>query len=97
MTGRTRRDLADFEWRMDRDHAETVTCPRCNAQVGQPCRNPITGDELRTPVTTPVAIGFGFLAGGLISWVWLGDWRFAVTGLALLLVAAIAGSVRRTP
>lgn len=51
----------------------------------------------RTPVTTPVAIGFGFLAGGLVAWVWLGDWRFAVTGLALLLVAAIAGSIRRTP
>lgn len=49
MSGWTRRDLADFEWRMIRDQAEQATCPRCQAEPGVSCRNPITGDKVSFP------------------------------------------------
>ncbi len=49
MKTRPRRELSDFEWRMERDHAQRAPCPRCEAAISEPCRNPITGEELRAP------------------------------------------------
>jgi hypothetical protein len=49
VTARTRREVADFEWRMERDHAETVPCPHCAAPPHRTCVNRLTGDELHAP------------------------------------------------
>lgn len=46
MTGRTRHELADHEWRMTRAEAEQVTCPECHAAPGQPCTNLTDGQPL---------------------------------------------------
>jgi hypothetical protein len=45
---RTRREVADAEWRYTRDLAETVDCddPPCGAMAGQTCRNEATGEDL---------------------------------------------------
>lgn len=32
------------------------------------------------------------LAAGLLAWMWLGDWRWAVTGVAAMLVLLVTGS-----
>lgn len=44
------------------------------------------------------AAGFAALILGLIAWLWTGEWRWAVTGVAVLLICAVAGAVegRRT-
>ena len=51
----TQREIADYEFRMAQDLAQTVACPRCGA-VGRterrradPCRNPGLGTPLRAP------------------------------------------------
>jgi hypothetical protein len=43
-----RRSLEDAEWRMERDLAESVRCsePRCEAGVGETCRNLSSGQVL---------------------------------------------------
>lgn len=49
MTGwARRRELADSEWRMERDQAETIACPEpsCGAAVGEHCRNINDGGPL---------------------------------------------------
>jgi hypothetical protein len=60
---RTAQEIAEHEFDMARYQAQAATCPRCGAlgrvdlptkpdgtkPGGQPCRNPITGDELRAP------------------------------------------------
>lgn len=35
------------------------------------------------------ALGLALLTAGLIAWVWTGEWRWALTGLASLLVTAV--------
>lgn len=55
--GRTRWEIADDEWRMERFVAEAVDCERCGARGrdeatgrdAQHCRNTITDTELRAP------------------------------------------------
>lgn len=42
------------------------------------------------PITVLGVIAF---AAGLTAWAWLGDWRWAVTGTALLLALAATGAV----
>ena len=40
------------------------------------------------------AVGLVALAAGLLAWLWLGDWRWAVTGLvALVALAAIGAAI----
>lgn len=46
---RTRREIASYEWRIARAEAETVPCPRCNAQIGESCWNTELGTDLRAP------------------------------------------------
>lgn len=41
------------------------------------------------PVHPVVAGGFVVFVGGLVGWLWTGDWRWALTGLLLLLGAAV--------
>lgn len=44
------------------------------------------------------AVGVALLGVGLLGWAWLGDWRWAVTGGALLLAcAAFSETGRRLP
>jgi hypothetical protein len=57
MTGRTRHELAEHEWRMERFVAESVDCPRCGAlgrdeerdMPARHCWNQIIGGELQAP------------------------------------------------
>lgn len=42
-----RQAAADAEWRIERDRAQQVPCPWCRAEVGAPCINSITGEEMR--------------------------------------------------
>lgn len=58
MSPLSRRELADYEFRMERHRAEAATCPRCGAlgrddlppgTDGETCRNPITGHPVRFP------------------------------------------------
>lgn len=42
-----------------------------------------------------VAAGFAVLVASLLAWVWLGEWRWAVTGLLVLLISAVVSGVRR--
>ena len=45
------------------------------------------------PSTHPVTLaGPILLAIGLVVWAWTGDWRWAATGLALLIAAAPIGA-----
>jgi len=58
-------------------------------------RNDRKGDPVtarrKTPRTTAQiaaeAGALGAFIGGLLAWVWNGDWRWAVTGLGLALLA----------
>lgn len=45
------------------------------------------------PLQVPVAAGFGLFVAGLLGWLWLGDWRWAATGVALLVLGAVFGAV----
>lgn len=42
------------------------------------------------PLAAAGALGF---VVGLVAWAWLGDWRWAVTGLGVLLALAVAAAV----
>jgi hypothetical protein len=46
---RTRMEVADLEWRMERELAGQVPCPRCRARVGESCWNTDSGEDLRAP------------------------------------------------
>lgn len=46
------------------------------------------------PLKPGVGAGFGLFIASLIGWLWSGDWRFAVTGVALLIIGAVVDSVR---
>ncbi len=41
-----RQAAADVEWRMEREQAQRVPCPRCNAGLGETCVNTYTGQLL---------------------------------------------------
>lgn len=47
-----------------------------------------------TPLHPPVALGVLGLVAGCVAWAWLGEWRWAVTGLGGLLVAAVVAGKR---
>jgi hypothetical protein len=48
----------------------------------------------KRPLATAGVVAF---AASLVAWAWLGDWRWAVTGLAVLLVcSAISETGRRS-
>lgn len=54
----------------------------------------------RPPLHPLGALGFIALTAGLVAWLWTEEWRWAVTGLAVLLALAIVGAVldaRRKP
>lgn len=50
----------------------------------------------REPVHPFVGAGFPLLLAGLTGWLWTGDWRWGATGVALLLVGAVAAVTRRS-
>ncbi|GGM75710.1 hypothetical protein GCM10012275_53010 [Longimycelium tulufanense] len=54
------------------------------------------------PTLHPVgAVGLVLLVGGLAAWLWVGEWRWTLTGLLAFLSAAIVGAAldarRRQP
>lgn len=51
------------------------------------------------PIHPIAAAGFGFLTAGLLAWLWTGEWRWALTGLAILIASAVAAAAaeRRRP
>ena len=68
MSRRTRHEIAELEWRLERDLAETVPCaePGCDAPIGAQCQNTANGHPLenqpahwrrirdaRTPIEPP--------------------------------------------
>lgn len=52
-------------------------------------------ERKQEPVKPAVAAGVVLLAAGLVAWLWLGDWRWAATGGAALLVCAVVSAVKR--
>ena len=46
------------------------------------------------PLHPLAALGVAGLVAGCVAWAWLGDWRWAVTGLAVLLVGTVSAAVR---
>jgi hypothetical protein len=51
------------------------------------------GRESR-PLHPAAALGVAGLLAGCVAWAWLGDWRWAVTGVAALVVGAVGAAVR---
>jgi uncharacterized protein YjeT (DUF2065 family) len=47
----------------------------------------------RRPLHPAVAIGFVLFLVGCVAAVWPGEWRFAVTGLAVLLAAGVCAAL----
>jgi asparagine N-glycosylation enzyme membrane subunit Stt3 len=48
----------------------------------------MTSPKRQSPLILP-ALASAVL--GVVAWVWVGDWRWAVTGLAVMLLLAMAG------
>jgi hypothetical protein len=46
------------------------------------------------PVQPLVALALVLLLAGVLAWIWLGDWRWAVTGTAVCLVGLLANGAR---
>lgn len=46
------------------------------------------------PLHPLAALGAAGLLAGCVAWAWLGDWRWAVTGVAVLVLGAIGAAVR---
>jgi hypothetical protein len=46
---RTQREVGELEWRIEREKANAVRCPRCLAAVGESCWNTELGTDLRAP------------------------------------------------
>ena len=42
------------------------------------------------PLHPLVAVGVLVLIAGLAAWIWTGEWRWAATGVLLLLLSAVA-------
>jgi len=55
-------------------------------------------DKTARPLHPLGAMGVAAVGAGLLAWLWLGEWRWAVTGLVALVVAAAVGAAldRRT-
>jgi hypothetical protein len=47
-----------------------------------------------TPSAWGSALGLIALVLGLLAWLWLGDWRYAVTGLLVMIVLVVASNPR---
>ena len=47
------------------------------------------------PVPAPpgIAAGTVLIVAGLLAWIWLGDWRYVATGVALFFASVIVGAV----
>jgi hypothetical protein len=49
------------------------------------------------PIHPLVLVGFTALVLGLLGWLWTGEWRYAVTGVTVLLATAVVvGAMRGT-
>lgn len=46
------------------------------------------------PLHPLVAVGVAAVLAGCVAWAWLGEWRWAVTGVATLVVSAAVAAVR---
>lgn len=73
-------------YRLARRKTHASPAPR-EVHVQPPIHHP--GTPVSTGVTTAVCIGALLLLAGLAAWLWLGDWRWSVTGL-LAFIAALA-------
>lgn len=72
---------------------KTVASPP--TQTGVPVRQEDASVNRETKSVHPlVALGATALVGGLVAWVWLSEWRWAVTGLGVLLVSVVIAAVR---
>lgn len=62
-----------------------------------PRRSPANADAPteKTPVHPLVLTGSVLLGAGVIAWAWMGMWQYALTGLVLGLLLAMAASVRK--
>lgn len=47
-----------------------------------------------TPIGPLATVGVALLIAGLIGWLWLGDWRWAVTGVLLMLLGVVVSGTR---
>lgn len=48
----------------------------------------------RDPMSPFVAAGFVLVVAGVLAWMWLGEWRYVATGVALFVVCAAIGAAR---
>lgn len=48
----------------------------------------------RKPLHPLVALGVAGLVAGFVAWAWLGEWRWAVTGVGALLATSVVAAVR---
>lgn len=55
-----------------------------------------TPPTANTPIHPLVWGALAVFVVGLISWLWTGEWRWALTGIGVGLLVAIAANVRRT-
>lgn len=46
----------------------------------------------RKPLHPVGAVGLALIPLGLLAWLWTGEWKWAATGAALFLVAAVIGT-----
>ncbi|MGH3926910.1 MAG: hypothetical protein ACRDTT_29260 [Pseudonocardiaceae bacterium] len=51
------------------------------------------GRAMRPAVAATLAAGLASSPLGLIGWIWAGDWRWAVTGILVMVIAAIITAV----
>ena len=49
-------------------------------------------DPKRKPLHPLGAVGLIAFAAVLLAWAWIGEWRWAVTGVAALIVLAVVGA-----
>jgi hypothetical protein len=54
----------------------------------------VTDRKPSKPLQPGVGAGLGLFIASLIGWLWTGDWRWPVTGVALLIIGAIVDAVR---
>lgn len=52
----------------------------------------MTASKPSKPLHPLGAVGLLVLAAGLLAWLWLGEWRWAVTGLVALVALAAVGA-----
>jgi hypothetical protein len=50
----------------------------------------VTGEK--KPLHPIGAVGLVLFVLGLLAWLWLGEWKWAVTGLVLFFTAAVIGT-----